>query len=177
MEYSRFLLDPPPCVPSCDERKLALVHLLVGTDGSHTAVRAAQQGMTLLTRPDRLTLLTVVTNVPIPPDEDSEEFFSSPDDQERQWQDQIAEVEASLERTAAALPGVRVDRRIEGGDAARTICDVARELGVDAIVVGAHARGRLGRLVLGSVSEHVVRHAPCPVLVVHANGSSLTSSS
>jgi nucleotide-binding universal stress UspA family protein len=43
---------------------------------------------------------------------------------------------------------------------------VAEQLGVDAIVVGSHGKGRLKRLVLGSVSEHVVRHAPCPVLVV-----------
>jgi nucleotide-binding universal stress UspA family protein len=36
----------------------------------------------------------------------------------------------------------------------------------DLIVVGTHGRGRVGRLVLGSVSDHVVRHAPCPVLIV-----------
>ena len=43
---------------------------------------------------------------------------------------------------------------------------VTSELGVDAIVVGSHTRGVVGRLVTGSVSEHVVRRAPCPVLVV-----------
>jgi nucleotide-binding universal stress UspA family protein len=36
----------------------------------------------------------------------------------------------------------------------------------DMIVVGSHGRGAVGRLFLGSVSEHVVRNAPCPVLVV-----------
>ena len=61
---------------------------------------------------------------------------------------------------------LRVDQRIETGDVARTICDVAGELGVDAIVLGSHTRGGIGRLVVGSVSEHVVRNAPCPVLVV-----------
>jgi nucleotide-binding universal stress UspA family protein len=39
---------------------------------------------------------------------------------------------------------------------------------VDLLVVGAHDRAALGRLLLGSVSEHVARHAPCPVLVVRA---------
>jgi hypothetical protein len=34
------------------------------------------------------------------------------------------------------------------------------------IVVGSHNRGRVGRFFLGSVSEHVVKHAGCPVLVV-----------
>ena len=38
--------------------------------------------------------------------------------------------------------------------------DVAGELGIDAIVVGLHLSGSLGRLFLGSVGEHAVRHAP-----------------
>jgi nucleotide-binding universal stress UspA family protein len=60
-----------------------------------------------------------------------------------------------------------VDRRAEVGDVAATICRVAEELPADVIVLGSHGRTGLKRIVLGSVSEHVVRHAPCPVLVVH----------
>jgi nucleotide-binding universal stress UspA family protein len=55
---------------------------------------------------------------------------------------------------------------IEAGDPADVICRTAERLGSDVIVVGSHGRTGLGRLFLGSVSEHVVRHAPCPVLVV-----------
>ena len=36
------------------------------------------------------------------------------------------------------------------------------------IVVGSHGKGFLSRVLLGSVSEHVTRHAPCLVLVVRA---------
>jgi nucleotide-binding universal stress UspA family protein len=43
---------------------------------------------------------------------------------------------------------------------------IAEEIHADAIVVGSHGRTGLERLFLGSVSEHVVRHAHCPVLVV-----------
>ena len=43
---------------------------------------------------------------------------------------------------------------------------VAEQIGADVVVVGSHGRGALKRLVSGSVSEHVVHHSPCPVLVV-----------
>ena len=38
------------------------------------------------------------------------------------------------------------------------------------IVVGSHGRGTVGRFLIGSVSDHVVRNAPCPVLVVRSSG-------
>jgi nucleotide-binding universal stress UspA family protein len=154
------------------------VHVLIGTDGSQLAVRAAQHGLSLLVPPDHVTVLTVIDKVPVAVDEDWESFTwpAWPDDQDRQWHTQIAQAQAALGRTAAALAGVRVEERLEGGDVARTICNVARELGVDVIVIGSHARAGIGRLVVGSVSEHVVRRAPCPVLVVRADGSSLNPS-
>ena len=142
------------------------MHVLVGTDGSDFAVSAARRGVSLLARPDQVTVLTVITRAPHDLADDWEDSFEWPDDQDVQWQAQIGQAEAALEQTAAALAGLHVEQRIEGGDVAPTICEVARELGVDAIVVGSHTRGVVGRLVTGSVSEHVVRHAPCPVLVV-----------
>ena len=38
---------------------------------------------------------------------------------------------------------------------------------IELIVMGTHGRGPLGHMVMGSVAERVVRHAPCPVLTVH----------
>jgi nucleotide-binding universal stress UspA family protein len=49
---------------------------------------------------------------------------------------------------------------------ARTILEYAREAGVDLIVLGTHGRGPLAHVLMGSVAEHVVRTAPCPVLTV-----------
>ena len=46
------------------------------------------------------------------------------------------------------------------------IVDYARRAEIDLIVMGTHGRGGLNRILMGSVAEHVVRTAPCPVLTV-----------
>lgn len=51
------------------------------------------------------------------------------------------------------------------GKAADEILDLAREVGADLIFVGSHNKVSLERMMLGSVSEHIVRHAGCPVMV------------
>lgn len=57
---------------------------------------------------------------------------------------------------------------LEGGDPATEIVHAAREWPADVIVMGTHGRDGLSRLLQGSVAESVLRHAPCPVLVVRA---------
>jgi nucleotide-binding universal stress UspA family protein len=46
------------------------------------------------------------------------------------------------------------------------ICEVAKGHAADLIVMGTHGRTGLDHMLLGSVAERVVRHAPCPVLTV-----------
>ena len=62
--------------------------------------------------------------------------------------------------------GLVVEEVIAHGDAASEIVRVASERGVDLIVISSHGRTGLGRMLFGSTAESVVRHAPCPVLVV-----------
>ena len=62
--------------------------------------------------------------------------------------------------------GVAVSFLVWTGDPGDMIVSAAEAERADMIVVGSHGRGAVGRLFLGSVSEHVVRNAPCPVLVV-----------
>jgi nucleotide-binding universal stress UspA family protein len=52
------------------------------------------------------------------------------------------------------------------GRPADAIIDVARDFGVDAIVIGTHGYGPVKHFVLGSVAERVLRHADCPVIAV-----------
>ena len=65
----------------------------------------------------------------------------------------------------ARNPDVRIERRVEPGPAARVLLHAAD--GAAALVVGARGLGGFAGLVTGSVSQQVLRHARCPVLVVH----------
>lgn len=56
---------------------------------------------------------------------------------------------------------------LKTGDAKDVINQTAKELGVDLIVMSTHGRRGLSRALLGSVTETVVRTAPCPVLTIH----------
>ena len=62
--------------------------------------------------------------------------------------------------------GLEVEDVITHGEAASEIVRVAKERGADLIVISSHGRTGLGRILFGSTAESVVRHAPCPVLVV-----------
>ena len=66
------------------------------------------------------------------------------------------------------VPHANVERRLEQGHAATEILRVAQKVNADLIIMGTHGRTGLGRLLMGSVAEQVVRQAPCPVLTVKA---------
>jgi nucleotide-binding universal stress UspA family protein len=64
--------------------------------------------------------------------------------------------------------GVAVERRRLDGPAGESVVAAAREGGADLIAMTTHGRGGLGRLVMGSVADYVLQHAPCPVLLVRS---------
>lgn len=142
------------------------MHVLIATDGSPSSIDAARQAGTILRSADQVTLLSVVTEVPGDDAGGFEGSVYSPGEQEALWKQEMAEAGEELERTAAELTSAKIEKRIEVGDVGGTVCRLAADLQVDVIVVGSHGRGAIERLLLGSVSEQVVRHAPCPVLVV-----------
>jgi nucleotide-binding universal stress UspA family protein len=143
------------------------VKVLVATDGSELAVRAAQRAFELLGTPTEVTVLAVLTHVPGDDAGGFEGPTESPAEEDLEWKTETTDAKEAIERTAQAIPVALVERRLETGDAGPMIVWVAEHIGADVIVVGSHGhRGRLKRMVLGSVSEHVMHHAPCAVLVV-----------
>ena len=81
-----------------------------------------------------------------------------------------AQAEARLQSAADEVrrAGVVCTTASELGRTHTTIIEQARRVGAGLIVMGSHARHGLGHALLGSVAEKVIRHAPCPVLVVPA---------
>jgi nucleotide-binding universal stress UspA family protein len=144
---------------------------LIATDGSEFALNAAVRAKQLLDPALQFTLLSVVpppvmpVGAPVTGIEAAP--IASPETTEELTEAYKQEARDNLERTAQALGGA-VERRIEFGDAAAEICRVADDDGFDVIVVGSHGSGFVKRVLIGSVSKHLLHHAPCPVLVVRA---------
>jgi nucleotide-binding universal stress UspA family protein len=143
------------------------MHVLIATDGSPSSLAAAKRAGTLLRPADHVTLLTVLSDIPGDDAGGIEGPVLTAEEEDQMWKAELAEAGEELAATAATLSSsAKVDKRIEAGDVGGTVCRVAGELSVDVIVVGSHGRGAIARILLGSVSDQVVRHAPCPVLVV-----------
>jgi len=78
------------------------------------------------------------------------------------------EAHALVDKYAQQLraAGYKVDSAVESGDVRETIIDSAARWHADLILLGSRGHKGMGRLLLGSVAESVVRHAHCSVLVV-----------
>jgi nucleotide-binding universal stress UspA family protein len=145
--------------------------VLIATDGSDTAVAAATRAGQVIGDADTVTVLSVVTDLPGDDAGGIEGSAESPEEAERRLEGEERDASAAIDAVVAALPEAwrsKVTRRVEAGDAGPMIVWVAEHEGTEVVVVGSHGHGIFKRLVMGSVSQHVVNHAPCPVFVVPA---------
>jgi nucleotide-binding universal stress UspA family protein len=87
----------------------------------------------------------------------------------------VSDAEGYLERMARPFrerSATVETRALRSGGAGRSVVEVAEEVGADLIAVGTSARGGFKRVLMGSVSDKVVRTATCSVLVVPTNEAS-----
>ena len=105
---------------------------------------------------------------------DSEPFEAdTPDKRAGQLRDEHGRLEALGDELAAR--GLTVAEPVlVMGHTAGELVRLAGELGVELIVVGSHGHGGLHHLLMGSVTEDVLRHSPVPVVVVPAAAASAT---
>ncbi|MGF1486363.1 MAG: universal stress protein [Prochloraceae cyanobacterium] len=90
---------------------------------------------------------------------------------QQQWEEFQREGLEMLQSCAAEAKklDIKVEYRQISGSPSRSICSTAREWGADTIVIGRRGRSGLSEMLLGSVSNYVVHHAPCSVLIVQEN--------
>ncbi|XP_030459796.1 universal stress protein A-like protein isoform X4 [Syzygium oleosum] len=78
-------------------------------------------------------------------------------------------------RLCSELADVKVETRVENGDARDVICQMTDKLGADLLVMGSHGYGLIKRAFLGSVSNHCAQNAKCPVMIVKKPKSTSTA--
>lgn len=82
------------------------------------------------------------------------------------YEDAHTEAKEKIELLAARLEGIPCQTYIRHGQVWRNLVGLIAEHEIDLIVLGTHGRTGLGKLLLGSVAEDILRHAPCAVLTV-----------
>jgi nucleotide-binding universal stress UspA family protein len=138
-------------------------------DGSDDSLAAASTGLTRLAPGGRVVLATVV-------DAGDPTLVSgvggvaggtmTPEQYEEMAQVRHQEGEHLLAEAAASLDLPDAERQVLAGGPGTELSIFANEVGATVLVVGSRGRGGIKRALLGSVSDHLVRNAPCPVLVV-----------
>jgi nucleotide-binding universal stress UspA family protein len=137
--------------------------ILIATDGSETANEAADFGIEMVgCSGAKIYALYVIDTTP---------YRSVPLDQiwSKETLDEFERVghEATsyVEQIGKAV-GVEVESRVLRGHPAEKIVNFAEDNNIDMIIVGSLGKGGYERVLLGSISEKIVRHAKVPVLVV-----------
>jgi nucleotide-binding universal stress UspA family protein len=141
--------------------------ILFATDGSEEAELAALRAVELAQSTDSELHVVHIGGVPI-----FLESYPGTLGYERRLYEEVEEMSRELLRKQSwrvkAAGGTVAGAHLRMGEVDLEIVALAEELGADLIVMGSRGLGGLRRALMGSVSDSVVRHAHCPVLVVRA---------
>lgn len=144
--------------------------VLVCTDGSPLADEAIHAGLAIVAPAERLVIATVVE--PVDPMLVTGGGMAggvlTPAEAEEMQGDVEERGRAVVETLRTALGRADAEVVILSGSPGPALCDLAGDVGASVMVIGSRGRGGFRRAVLGSVSDHIVRNAPCPVLVTTA---------
>jgi len=159
------LLTIPRAAPDATEAVPALFHhIIAAVDFSEASMHALTFALSLAEEADaHLTLLHVV---------DIPRELAQWADEDQEGKRHVEQWKASaLTRLRAVVPDAarvycHVEERIETGQAYREILRVAAERHAGLVVIGAHGRGIVERMFVGSTAQHIVRQAVCPVLTL-----------
>lgn len=138
--------------------------ILLAVDGSGDADVALRSTVDLVEKTGSELHVTYVGEAPFVYHPEHHAYQSQHEEHERMavriLEEQVEKVKATGGNVAGIHPAL--------GRPDIEIVDLAEELGVDLIIVGSRGLGGVKRALMGSVSDSVVRHAHCPVLVVRS---------
>ena len=135
--------------------------ILLATDGSEEAELAARTAANLAGKTG--SELHVVHVLVLPPETLHDPFGTAAREElERRGRARLDELVGRLEPSGGAVGGAHLGV----GSPAAEIVAQAEEVGAGLVVLGSRGLGAMRRALMGSVSDAVVRHAPCPALVV-----------
>lgn len=142
--------------------------ILIATDGSKYSNAAVDECCRMILNPERdeVQIVSVYENaypITAEPFAMSQEYYEKLDETVRNIA--AGYVDEAKKTVSERFPKAKLTTEVLHGAPDQQIIDRAKEWNADLIVVGSHGRGFWGRL-LGSVSDGVVHHAPCSVLVV-----------
>ena len=135
--------------------------ILLAVDGSDHALHAARTAADLARAMNAKEFRIVVAYDFIPP------YLGEPNMQYA-IDARLADAKAILDNALKIVGdvGSKIHTELIEGSHAQAIIDVAATYKSDVIVMGSRGHGTLAGLLLGSISQKVVAHAPCPVLIV-----------
>ena len=139
-------------------------HILLAYDFSAHASVVLENGKALAERfGAKLTVLHVRdTTVPVP--DPSGERLETTGEVDDSYESRLA---VACAKALAGLDAVHTEV-VDASDIAETLCAYAKKGDVDLIVAGNQGVSGIVRMLMGSVAEEIVRHAPCAVLIVRA---------
>src|SRR5829696_8161063 len=146
------------------------MHILVATDGSDRT-EAAARFLHALIPPSSVERITVFT-VRQPPGQVLGALGWDGFVPAEAWDEMEEEADRTareaLERAVVALSALAgsIETLARSGIPGEEIVRASREIGADLIVIASHGWGELRAIIQGSVSERVLHHAACPVLVI-----------
>ena len=146
------------------------MRIIVATDGSEFSREAAETACRYICDPNSTSVKVVSAfedayPIAAEPFAVSAEFYQQIIDASENQAAIFADKTAEVIRSRFRDSNIKVSSEVLKGSPEHQIVDEARHWKADLIVVGSHGRGFWGRM-LGSVSDAVVHHAPCSVLVV-----------
>lgn len=137
--------------------------ILVAVDGSEVSSRAVERCGDIASKfGSQVTVIHVAVPLFVPP-EPYGTHTAQLEEATREYGRQLASDAAK----ALKERGIDAKPLFLFGAPAELIVEESKADDVDLVVVGSHGRGAVGRLLLGSVSDRVIRTCPKPVLVVH----------